>query len=204
MAAIFMAVEDLVDGPLEVYIAEVGTDLPEFNNLAPGVMAITPGEGWRHLGQTIDDHVISVSEQSAPKFINGSVLSQGRTLQQKEATVAYSMAKQDMRGWADAIPGATYNTVPAGADQTGLDKVSVGEQASKEFALLLLGHSPDSPDNGSRFVIVWKAQKIGDFSMTAKKEFVGIPVLWYANADMSQVPNERLFVARDIRSPASS
>lgn len=193
------SVTNILGAQATVYKAAYGEALPELNDLDTGL--ISPAGNWTQVGFTMDDCLWEHSPSQEWVKINESA-GEVKGFNVGEAQrVAYTLAEADMTAVAHAITGASVSTTAAAADQTAQDIVTTGDLTLTEYALLIIG---TSPEGYSRLVYVPKCVQSGTVTLIQKRGHSGIPVEWKVLADMTRSAGDRMVKLYDLTAVPTS
>jgi hypothetical protein len=164
---------ELISGPLEAYVAPVGTAFPAVDE--------APAVAWVQVGTSgADDYTpdgVTVTPSQATNTFRGAKSTGPRKTfrTEEDLKIGLTIVDHTLEQIQHALNGNTITTTPAGAGTPGTKKIGLSRGSSvKTMALLLRGPSPYMADG----VLQWEvplAQQTGSPTLAYKN---GDPVGW--------------------------
>lgn len=202
------SITNLIAGPIDVWLAPHTNPLeapPDFDNLEPpSILGPEPAGNWVQVGFSVHDTdlMLSYTPEYEVNRVNESNAAMDHHLISEELFFAMEIAEKDFNAWNQTIAASILASVTAASDQTGQNKLSVGDGSTlTKYSILLKGLNGDG---GSRYINIFKVISVDPSEFVHAKRPKGIPVKFDAEYEATKNDGSRLWEGFDVILEATS
>lgn len=195
-------VTNILVGPGELYLASLGTAVPDEDD---NVLVWT---GWTNMGYTDGGIEIEYTPEIADHFVDQETGPVKSTLTSEQFIIRAPLAESTLANLNKAISASSLTTEAPGSGQTGKDILVVGTGALTEWALGFEANSPESQEDGTqgwRLLLVWRVLSVSAIGQAYRKgEKTLFNAEFRAQVDSSKSKGERMFRLVDWTAAATA